>query len=124
MLINKKKRTYPLDLAVLVDESKKIDKYLDLARELKKLWNMKVTVIPIVVGLKRVGLEKRLGELEIRKIETIQTTSIAKIALNSQKRPEKTFCHTDSSERLPANIHVKSFQRVKNKIFIYSFIFT
>ena len=28
---------------------KKIDKYLDLARELKKLWNI-VTVISIVVG--------------------------------------------------------------------------
>ena len=26
-------------------ESEKIDKYLDLARELKKLWNMKVTII-------------------------------------------------------------------------------
>ena len=26
------------------------DKYQDLARELKKLWNLKVTVIPIVIG--------------------------------------------------------------------------
>ena len=26
------------------------NKYLDLARELKKLWNMKVTIIPIVIG--------------------------------------------------------------------------
>ena len=26
------------------------DNYLDLARELKKLWNMRVTVIPIVIG--------------------------------------------------------------------------
>ena len=45
------------------------DKYLDLARELKKLWNMKVTVIPIVIGAhgtipKR--LVKRLVDLEIR----------------------------------------------------------
>ena len=31
-------------------ESEKKDKYLDLARELKKLWNMKVTIIPIVIG--------------------------------------------------------------------------
>ena len=28
----------------------KRDKYLDLARELKKLLNMKVTIIPIVIG--------------------------------------------------------------------------
>ena len=25
-------------------------KYLDLSRELKKLWNMKVTIIPIMIG--------------------------------------------------------------------------
>ena len=31
-------------------ESEKRDKYLDLARELKKLWNMKVRLIPIVSG--------------------------------------------------------------------------
>ena len=31
-------------------EIKKRDKHLDLAREQKKLWNMKVTVIPIVSG--------------------------------------------------------------------------
>ena len=31
-------------------ECKKKDKYLDIARELKKLWNMKVTIIPIVIG--------------------------------------------------------------------------
>ena len=42
-----------MDFAVLVDyrvklkESEKRDRYLDLARELKKLWNMKVTVIPM-----------------------------------------------------------------------------
>ena len=31
-------------------ESENKDKYLDLARELKKLWNMKVTIIPTVIG--------------------------------------------------------------------------
>ena len=35
---------------VKLKESKKRDKYQDLARELKKLWNMKATVIPIVIG--------------------------------------------------------------------------
>ena len=42
---------------------------LELARELKKqLWNMWVTVVPIVVGVLGTvlkGLEKRLKELEI-----------------------------------------------------------
>ncbi len=32
------------------EKSEKKDKYLDLAREMKKLWNMKVTIIPIVIG--------------------------------------------------------------------------
>ena len=35
---------------IKLKECEKRDKYLDLARELKKLWNMKVTVIPIVIG--------------------------------------------------------------------------
>ena len=53
----KKERTCRIvDFSVLSDhriklkESEKKDKYLDLARELKKLWNMKVTVIPIVIA--------------------------------------------------------------------------
>ena len=45
-----------MDFAVAVDhrakfkESKRKYKYLNLARELKKLWNMKVTIIPIMIG--------------------------------------------------------------------------
>ena len=35
---------------IKLKESEKKDKYLDPARELKKLWNMKVTIIPIVIG--------------------------------------------------------------------------
>ena len=40
----------PADNSVKLKESEKWDKYLDLARGLKKLWNMEVTVIPIVIG--------------------------------------------------------------------------
>ena len=36
---------------VKLKESKKKDNYLDLARELKKLWNMKVSIVPIVIAL-------------------------------------------------------------------------
>ncbi len=57
MIINKKKRTCKIvDFAVPVDhrinlkKSEKKDKYLDLARELKKLWNMKVEIVPVVIG--------------------------------------------------------------------------
>ena len=41
----------PADHRINLKESEKKDKYLDLARELKKkLWNMKVTLVPIVIG--------------------------------------------------------------------------
>ena len=38
------------DHRVRLKEIEKKNKYLDFAKELKKLWNMKVTVIPIVIG--------------------------------------------------------------------------
>ena len=59
------KKVQQADHRVKMKESKNIVKYLDLTRELKELWNMKVTVIPIVVdtlGIIPEGLEKRLRE--------------------------------------------------------------
>ena len=76
-----------MDFAVLVDcwvkikESKMRDKYLNLARELK-LWNIKVMVIPFVVGTLRTlpkGLVKGLEELEIKHVQIIQTTMLIRI---------------------------------------------
>ena len=40
----------PADHRVKLKVSEKKDKYLDLARQLKNLWNMKVTIILIVTG--------------------------------------------------------------------------
>ena len=57
----------PVDHRVKIKESEKRDKYLDLARQLKKLWNMKVMVIPVVIGVLGMiskGLVKGLKELE------------------------------------------------------------
>ena len=55
-----------------------VKKYLNLARELKKLWNMKVTIVPIVIGAFGIiikGLLKVLEDLEVGgRVETIQTT--------------------------------------------------
>ena len=50
-------------------ERKKRDEYINLVRELKNLWNIKVTVIPIVIGALGIipkGLVKGLENLEIR----------------------------------------------------------
>ena len=66
------------DLRVKLKESEKKDKYSTLLGSLKTLWDMKVTVIPIVIGnLDTVtkGLIKGLEDLKITgRVETIQTT--------------------------------------------------
>ena len=59
----------PTKHRIKLKECEKKDKYLDLARELKKLCNMKVTIIPIVIGAFSIvtkGLLKGLGDLERR----------------------------------------------------------
>ena len=40
----------PADHRIKLKEYEKNDKYLDLAREVKKIWNRKMTIIPIVIG--------------------------------------------------------------------------
>ena len=89
IIINKRKRICKIvDFAVLADyrikESEKKDKYLDLARELKKLWNMKVTIVSIVIGALGTvtkGLLKGLEDLEVSgRVETIQMTALLRTA--------------------------------------------
>ena len=74
----------PADHRVKLKESEKKDNDLDLARELKKLGNMKVTVVPIVIGAFSAvtkGLVKGFEDLEIRgRLETIQTTALLRTA--------------------------------------------
>ena len=69
----------PTDYWVKLKEREKKDKYQDLTWELIKLWNIKVTIIAIVIGTFGTvtkGLLKKLEDLEIRRrMETIQTTS-------------------------------------------------
>ena len=55
IIINKIKENMKIvDFAVSADHSKikseKKNKYVDLTRELKKLWNLKVAFIPIIIG--------------------------------------------------------------------------
>ena len=69
---------------VKLKETEKKDKYLDLARESEKLWNMEVSMIPIVIsalGTVTKELVQGLEELEIRgRVETIYTTVLLKPA--------------------------------------------
>ena len=72
----------PADHRIKFKENEKKDKYL--ARELKKPWNMKVTIIPIFIGAFGTitkGLLKELKDLELRgPEETIQTTTLLRTA--------------------------------------------
>ena len=75
----------PADHRIKLKECEKKDKYLDLARELKKLWNMKVTIVPIVIcafGTVTRWLLKGQEDLEVGgRVETIQTTALLKTAI-------------------------------------------
>ena len=59
----------PANFRIKIKGREKLNEYFDLARKLKKLWNMKMTIIPIVdaaPGIVSKNLEKRLEELDIR----------------------------------------------------------
>ena len=91
IIITKKKRIWkivdfaiPTDHRINLKECAKKDKYLDLARELKKLLNMKVTIVPIVIGAFGT-ITKRLlkgpEDLEVDGlVEIIQTTALLRTA--------------------------------------------
>ena len=70
----------PADHRIKLKESEKKNKYLDLAWELKIIWNIKVTIIPIAIGAFGTvtkGLSKGLVDLEVEgRVETIQTTTL------------------------------------------------
>ena len=74
----------PADHKVKLKESEKRDKSQDLARELKKRWNMKVMVTLNEIGAFVTvpkGLIKELEDLEMRgPVETIQTTALLRSA--------------------------------------------
>ena len=75
---------FSADHRIKLKECEKKDKSLDLARELKKRWNMQVTIIPIVIGAFGTvtkGLLKGLEDLEVGgRVGTIQTTALLRTA--------------------------------------------
>lgn len=70
---NENKRKYnsgyfpSTDYRVDLKESKNRDKHLNLARKLKKLWNM--TVVPVVIRAREADVKSRGGEK--RKVENL-----------------------------------------------------
>ena len=76
---------------------------------------MKVTMIPIVVGVLGIipkGLVKGLEDLEIRRLaEIIQTTALLRSA-RILKRVLETCCHSNSKSS--AIVGVKNFEKDNN----------
>ena len=77
--------TAPADHWIKLRESEKKDKYLNFAGELKKkLWYMKVTIIPIVIGAFGTvtkGQLKGMEDLEVGgRVETNQITAFLRTA--------------------------------------------
>ena len=125
IIINKKKRickiidfAVPADHRINLKEREKKDKYHDLYRELKKQWDMKVTIVPIgidVLGIITKGLLKGLEDLEVDgRVEAIQTTALLRTAriLRRVWRVEETCCHSNCSEKPSANTDMKNSKGV------------
>ena len=82
VVVDKKRRTcnfaVPGDSRIEEKEKEKIEKYQDLRRKLQKIWNVRVKIIPLVVGslgaiLKQFG--NQLKETSITaEIEQVQKT--------------------------------------------------
>ena len=67
-----------------IKDSEKKDKYLHFAKQLKKLWNMRLMLISIVVGAFGTvpkGVEKRLEEADNGgRTETVQIATLLRTA--------------------------------------------
>ena len=83
VLVDKKKRSckiidfaFPGDSKIEEKEKDMIEKYQDLGRELQKIWNVKVKIIPLVIGslgaipkqfgnrLKQIGITAQTAQVE------------------------------------------------------------
>ena len=111
---NNSDNAVPADHRIKVKESEKKDKYLELFRGLKKTWNMKAPIIPIVIGAFGTvtkGLLKGLEDLEVHgQVGAIQTTALLRMARILRRVLEtwRDCYYPNSSERPSANADVKS----------------
>ena len=81
VVVDKKRRTCKIsrDSRIEEKEKEKIEKYEDLRRELQKMWNVRLKIIPLVVGslgatpkqsgnrLKEIGVTAEIEQVFIRK---------------------------------------------------------
>ena len=98
VIVNKKERIckitdfeVPGDSTIEEKEKDKIEKYQELGRELQKIWNVKVKIIPLVVGslgailkqfgnrLKKIGI--KVGTVQVQKTVLLGTARILRKVL-------------------------------------------
>ena len=109
----------PADHIIKLKESEKKDKYLDLVRQLKKLWNMKVTIILIVIGAFVPSPKDYYRDWRTWKMGDEWRSSKQQHYWKRSEyweeswRLEETCCHSNSSEKTLAKIDVKNTQVVK-----------
>ena len=92
-----------------------ISMVVDLARELKTLWNMKMTRIPNVIGALDTVTKRLDGDRPKDLMETVQDWPEYR---GESWTLEGTCCHSNSSERLSADATVKNSQMSKITIII------
>ena len=128
IIINKQKKrickivdfAVPADYRIKLKECEKKDKYLDPAWELKKLRNIKVTIVTIVIrafGTITKGLLKGLEDLEVGgRVKTIQMTALLRTPEYWEEswRLEETCCHSNSSEKPSAKTDAKNSKGINS----------
>ena len=97
---------------VKIKESEKIDKYLDLAWELKKLWSMTVTVTVILIVIDPWNFHKGFGKEtggggDQRKNQNYLDYSTQLEYWEESWRSEGTWCHSDSSKNTQTEVGEK-----------------
>ena len=98
--------TLPADHSIKLKESEKRNKYLALARELKKTMKLENEVIPVVIGTFGTvtkELVQRLEDLEIRgQVKTVQTTALLQ-SVRIPRRVLESCCQSELSGKPSAN---------------------
>ena len=85
-------RTIPTDRNISVKEFDKLSKYKDLQIEIERMWHLKTTIVPVVVGalgMVKKGIQNHLNAIpgepnlqEIQKIVLTSTTHLLRKALS------------------------------------------
>ena len=107
---------FPADSRINIKESIKTDNYLNLIRELRKLWNRRVTVIPILIGELGAALKgswRNWKLMDKSRSSKLQQCWDKPEYWGKSWKHQEIGCHSDFSERILTNAGVKKSQGVK-----------